>query len=223
MSARISWWFGLVAGAVLTVGCGKDDGFTREDGQALFEGREIKFQSTYVYFPSDFSLSIVRDTMPQDEVCAILKRYSESTIESYTKALVVFFQFFNHKPIEEISNRDVVVFNNEYVLTQPTPELLATCATRRLLTMELVKTVMPTGPCAPAALCASVSLPTTSALLASSLSASLRAKSSMRTSRSTPAPSSPLSICTGPRLTGQVPVLRVPCGFLSCTTYRQIG
>lgn len=44
------------------------------------------------------------------------KRYSESTIESYTKALVVFFQFFNHKPIEEISNRDVVVFNNEYVL-----------------------------------------------------------------------------------------------------------
>ena len=79
MSARISWLFGLVAGAVLTVGCGKDDGFTREDGQALFEGREIKFQSTYVYFPSDFSLSIVRDTMPQDEVCAILKRYSSST------------------------------------------------------------------------------------------------------------------------------------------------
>ena len=79
MSARISWWLGLVAGAVLTVGCGKDDGFTREDGQALFEGREIKFQSTYVYFPSDFSLSIVRDTMPQDEVCAILKRYSSST------------------------------------------------------------------------------------------------------------------------------------------------
>ena len=79
MSARISWWLGLVVGAVLTVGCGKDDGFTREDGQALFEGREIKFQSTYVYFPSDFSLSIVRDTMPQDEVCAILKRYSSST------------------------------------------------------------------------------------------------------------------------------------------------
>jgi integrase/recombinase XerD len=44
------------------------------------------------------------------------KRYSKSTIESYTKALVVFFQFFSQKPIEEISNHDVVVFNNEYVL-----------------------------------------------------------------------------------------------------------
>lgn len=44
------------------------------------------------------------------------KRYSENTIESYTKALVVFFQFFSQKPIEDISNQDVVVFNNEYVL-----------------------------------------------------------------------------------------------------------
>jgi integrase/recombinase XerD len=44
------------------------------------------------------------------------KRYSESTIESYTKALVVFFQFFSQKSIEDISNQDVVVFNNEYVL-----------------------------------------------------------------------------------------------------------
>ncbi len=44
------------------------------------------------------------------------KRYSESTIESYTKALLVFFQFYHHKSIEDISNRDVVVFNNEYVL-----------------------------------------------------------------------------------------------------------
>mgnify|MGYP000476348592 CR=1 FL=1 len=74
-------WFSLllVVVGVAGAGCGKDDGFVRDDGQAAFEGRNIKFQSTYVYFPSDFSLSIVRDTMPQDEVCAILKRYSSTT------------------------------------------------------------------------------------------------------------------------------------------------
>jgi len=76
MSVRVAL---LTAVALLGVGCGQEDGFARDDGQAPFEGRDIKFQSTYAYFPSDFSLSIVRDTMPQSEVCAILKRYSEST------------------------------------------------------------------------------------------------------------------------------------------------
>jgi hypothetical protein len=69
----------LFAAMLIVVGCAQDEGFSRDDGQAPFEGRDIKFQSTYVYFPSDFSLSIVRDTMPQSEVCAILKRYSETT------------------------------------------------------------------------------------------------------------------------------------------------
>lgn len=66
----------LALGLLAVVGCGKDDSFSRDDGQAPFDGRDIKFQSTYVYFPSDFSLSIVRDTMPQDDVCPLLKRYS---------------------------------------------------------------------------------------------------------------------------------------------------
>ncbi len=70
----------LFAALLLVVGCAQDEGFSRDDGQAPFEGRDIKFQSTYVYFPSDFSLSIVRDTMPQSEVCAILKRYSETKL-----------------------------------------------------------------------------------------------------------------------------------------------
>ncbi len=36
------------------------------------------------------------------------KRYSKSTIESYTKALVVFFQFFSQKPIEETIRRSAI-------------------------------------------------------------------------------------------------------------------
>lgn len=79
MRTRHSLEIAALVVALSAVGCGSDDGFSRDDGQAPFEGRNIKFQSTYVYFPSDFSLSIVRDTMPQDEVCATLKRYTSST------------------------------------------------------------------------------------------------------------------------------------------------
>ncbi|HMU39964.1 MAG TPA: hypothetical protein PKE31_13235 [Pseudomonadota bacterium] len=73
------WLFLAVAAGAMVSGCSKDDDFVRDDGEAAFGGRNIKFQSTYVYFPSDFSLSIVRDTMPQEDVCAILKRYSSTT------------------------------------------------------------------------------------------------------------------------------------------------
>src|SRR4051794_38927101 len=43
---------------------------------APFGGRVIEFHSTYVYFPSDFSMSIVRDTMPQEDACRILNMYA---------------------------------------------------------------------------------------------------------------------------------------------------
>lgn len=67
------------------------------------------------------------------------KRYSESTIESYTKALVVFFQFFSHKSIEEISNHDVVVFNNEYVLKK---QLSATYQSQFVNALKLFYTIV---------------------------------------------------------------------------------
>ncbi len=44
------------------------------------------------------------------------KRYSESTIGTYTDALKTFLKFHSNKKIEELSNRDVIVFNNEYIL-----------------------------------------------------------------------------------------------------------
>ncbi len=44
------------------------------------------------------------------------KRYSESTICTYTDALKTFLKFNSNKKIEELSNRDVIVFNNEYIL-----------------------------------------------------------------------------------------------------------
>lgn len=44
------------------------------------------------------------------------RRYSDSTIERYIDALSIFFRFFHQKPIHKISNKDLIVFNNEYIL-----------------------------------------------------------------------------------------------------------
>lgn len=44
------------------------------------------------------------------------KRYSENTITTYTEALKSFLVFYREKPITEITNEDVIVYNNEYIL-----------------------------------------------------------------------------------------------------------
>jgi integrase/recombinase XerD len=44
------------------------------------------------------------------------RRYSTSTINTYVDALIAFLKFFYKKPVEEISNDDIVFFNNEFIL-----------------------------------------------------------------------------------------------------------
>jgi integrase/recombinase XerD len=44
------------------------------------------------------------------------KRYSENTIKRYTEALRCFLLFYTQKPISEITNEDIIIFNNEYIL-----------------------------------------------------------------------------------------------------------
>ncbi|MGL5111398.1 MAG: tyrosine-type recombinase/integrase [Flavobacterium sp.] len=44
------------------------------------------------------------------------KRYSESTIATYTEALKTFLVFYRDKAVAEITNEDVIVYNNEYIL-----------------------------------------------------------------------------------------------------------
>ena len=46
----------------------------------------------------------------------IYKRYSENTIKSYTELLIVFFNFFHEKSLQEINNEDFVFFNTEYIM-----------------------------------------------------------------------------------------------------------
>ncbi len=44
------------------------------------------------------------------------KRYSPSTIKTYSEALKSFLIFYREKPIAEITNEDVIIYNNEYIL-----------------------------------------------------------------------------------------------------------
>lgn len=44
------------------------------------------------------------------------KRYSSSTINTYSDSLQTFLRYYQTKTIEEITNDDLIVFNNQYIL-----------------------------------------------------------------------------------------------------------
>lgn len=44
------------------------------------------------------------------------KRYSTSTIKTYSEALKSFLIFYVEKPIAEITNEDVILYNNEFII-----------------------------------------------------------------------------------------------------------
>lgn len=44
------------------------------------------------------------------------KRYSDNTIKTYTEALKSFLLFYNTKPVEEITNEDIIAYNNDFIL-----------------------------------------------------------------------------------------------------------
>jgi integrase/recombinase XerD len=72
-----------------------------------------------------FGLVLLAATLPSDEGIIQIekfkqylrsKRYSESTIATYSEALKSFLVFYNTKAIASITNEDVIVYNNEYIL-----------------------------------------------------------------------------------------------------------
>lgn len=44
------------------------------------------------------------------------RRYSERTIDSYIKTLIVFFQYFGGRGVETISNEDLIEFNQSHIM-----------------------------------------------------------------------------------------------------------
>ena len=72
-----------------------------------------------------FQLPLAAASLPSDEGKQALnhfknylrsKRYSERTIATYCDALKSFLVFFNQKSIVALTNDDVIVYNNEYIL-----------------------------------------------------------------------------------------------------------
>ena len=72
-----------------------------------------------------FKIPPHQQTVPSEEGIAAIekfkqwllsKRYSPSTIKTYSEALKSFLIFYREKPIAEISNEDVIVYNNDYIL-----------------------------------------------------------------------------------------------------------
>lgn len=72
-----------------------------------------------------FKLALVGSFLPSQEGIIEIKkfkqwmrskRYSESTIGTYSEALKSFFVFYNNKSIAAITNEDIIVYNNEYIL-----------------------------------------------------------------------------------------------------------
>jgi integrase/recombinase XerD len=44
------------------------------------------------------------------------RRYSQSTIATYSEALKSFLVFYREKPISQITNEDVIIYNNEFII-----------------------------------------------------------------------------------------------------------
>jgi integrase/recombinase XerD len=72
-----------------------------------------------------FKLTPFSHTIPSSEGIAQIekfkqwmrsKRYSESTITTYSEALKSFLVFYRDKAVANINNEDVIVYNNEYIL-----------------------------------------------------------------------------------------------------------
>ena len=72
-----------------------------------------------------FKIPLHQQTVPSEEGIASIekfkqwllsKRYSPSTIKTYSEALKSFLIFYREKPVAEITNEDVIVYNNDYIL-----------------------------------------------------------------------------------------------------------
>jgi integrase/recombinase XerD len=46
------------------------------------------------------------------------KRFAESTIKTYVGSMQIFLNYFKDKPMSQLSNQDIITFNNEYVLAK---------------------------------------------------------------------------------------------------------
>ncbi|MBG6188811.1 tyrosine-type recombinase/integrase [Flavobacterium sp. CAN_S2] len=95
------------------------------------EGARWSQQNTVWHIPDTienrarFKLEPLANSMPSAEGIVQIekfkqwlrsKRYSESTINTYSEALKSFLVFYREKPVSAINNEDVIIFNNDFIL-----------------------------------------------------------------------------------------------------------
>jgi integrase/recombinase XerD len=95
------------------------------------EGARWSQQKTVWHIPDTlenrerFKIESLANSLPSPEGIAQIekfkqwlrsKRYSESTINTYSEALKSFLIFYREKAVAEITNEDVIIYNNEYIL-----------------------------------------------------------------------------------------------------------
>ncbi|MFE3849465.1 tyrosine-type recombinase/integrase [Flavobacterium sp. LB3P45] len=95
------------------------------------EGARWSQQKTVWHLPDTienrerFKIAPLTNSLPSNEGIAQIeklkqwmrsKRYSESTISTYSEALKSFLVFYREKPVAAINNEDVIIYNNEYIL-----------------------------------------------------------------------------------------------------------
>jgi len=78
------------------------------------EENRIRFMIEVVIKPHPSADGIAR--LEKFRHWLLSKRYSENTIKSYTEAAYTFLSFFHHKDIDGITNEDIIMFNNTYIL-----------------------------------------------------------------------------------------------------------
>ncbi len=96
-----------------------------------FEGRQWSSSLKAWHVPDteayrkEFGLTSAADLLPSAEGIAALivfrewmrsKRYSENTIKTYMDAMKSFLVFHNRKMVADLTNEDVIKYNNEYIL-----------------------------------------------------------------------------------------------------------
>ena len=100
-----------------------DSLLSRIEGKAQVEFLERRLESVEYkrshLRPSDFLEPL--DDIKSNEIVRFehylqSKRYSSNTIKVYAETLRVFLRYFASKSIEEISNEDLIAFNNDYIL-----------------------------------------------------------------------------------------------------------
>jgi integrase/recombinase XerD len=97
------------------------------------EGARWSQQNTVWHIPDTienrarFKLEPLANSMPSAEGIVQIekfkqwlrsKRYSESTIGTYSEALKSFLIFYREKAVAEINNEDVIIYNNDFILSK---------------------------------------------------------------------------------------------------------